>query len=52
MSLAQGRRAVTEVVVPLVLGAVFLLGIEVLRWNLRPEQRRLRMLKKIGGRRS
>lgn len=40
-----------EVVVPVVLGATLLLGIEVLRWKLRPEQRRLRLIKKIGSRR-
>ena len=37
------------VLIALVAGA-FLLGIEVLRWKLRPEQRRLRMIKKIGRR--
>ena len=40
----------TEVIVPIAIG-VLLLGVEVLRWKLRPEQRRLRMIKKIGGRR-
>ncbi len=28
-----------------------MLGVEVLRWMLRPEARRLRAIKKIGGRR-
>ena len=32
----------------LVVLAIFL-GVEVLRWKLRPEQRRLRVIKKIGG---
>ena len=41
----------TEVFVPIALGGALLLGVEVLRWKLRPEQRRLRMIKKIGGRR-
>ncbi len=41
----------TEVFVPIALVGVILLGVEVLRWKLRPEQRRLRMIKKIGGRR-
>jgi len=31
-------------------GALTLLTIEVVRWALRPEARRLRKLKKIGGR--
>jgi hypothetical protein len=35
----------------LLFGAAILLGVEGLRWTLRPEARRLRMLKKIGGRR-
>ena len=39
------------VVVPLVLLLVLLVGVEYLRWNLRPEQRRRRHLKKIAGRR-
>jgi hypothetical protein len=34
-----------------VLGAIVLLGVEALRWLLRPEARRLRAIKKIGGRR-
>ena len=40
----------TEVIVPIALAGAFLLGVEVLRWKLRPEQRRLRMIKKIGRR--
>jgi hypothetical protein len=39
-----------EVIVPFVFVGAFLLGVEVLRWNLRPEQRRLRMIRKIGRR--
>lgn len=38
-------------IVPFVMVAMILLGVEVVRWLLRPEARRLRMLKKIGGRR-
>ena len=50
MPFAEGKsRVVTEVIAALV-GAL-LLGVEVLRWKLRPEQRRLRVIKKIGGRR-
>jgi len=41
---------VTEVIVTIALASVLLLGIEVLRWKLRPEQRRLRMIRKIGRR--
>ena len=41
----------TEAVIPIALAGLLLLGVEVLRWNLRPEQRRLRLIKKIGGRR-
>lgn len=40
-----------ELVVPIVIVGALLLGVEVLRWKLRPEQRRLRTIKKIGGRR-
>jgi hypothetical protein len=40
-----------ELIVPIALAGAFLLGIEVLRWKLRPEGRRLRAIKKIGGRR-
>ena len=32
-------------------GLIVLLGIEGLRWTLRPEAQRLRMIRKIGGRR-
>ena len=39
-----------EVLVLIALVGAFLLGVEVLRWKLRPEQRRLRMIKKIGRR--
>jgi hypothetical protein len=41
---------VTEVIVPIALGGALLLAIEALRWKLRPEQRRLRRIKKIGSR--
>lgn len=41
----------SAVVVPIALVVVLLVGVEFLRWNLRPEQRRRRHLKKIGGRR-
>ena len=40
----------TEVMVTIALASGLLLGIEVLRWKLRPEQRRLRMIRKIGRR--
>lgn len=40
----------TELVVPIALAGALLIGVEILRWKLRPEQRRLRMIKKIGGR--
>jgi hypothetical protein len=35
----------------MVLTVLIVVGIEALRWVLRPEARRLRMIKKIGGRR-
>ena len=41
----------TGVFVPIAIAGVLLLGVEFLRWKLRPEQRRLRVIKKIGGRR-
>ena len=41
----------TDVLVSIALGVALLLGVEALRWKLRPEQRRLRLIKKIGGRR-
>lgn len=37
--------------VPLGIVALAWIGIEALRWTLRPEARRLRMIKKIRGRR-
>ena len=40
----------TDVIVPIAVAGAFLLGVEVLRWKMRPEQRRLRILKKIGRR--
>jgi len=39
-----------EVIAPIALVGVLLFGVEVLRWKLRPEQRRLRMIRKIGRR--
>ena len=47
----EGGVIVTTVVVPLAIVALALIGVEALRWMLRPEARRLRALKKIGGRR-
>ena len=41
----------TGVIVPIILVGIILFGIEILRWKLRPEQRRLRVIKKLGGRR-
>lgn len=41
----------TEALVPITIAGALLLGVEILRWKLRPEQRRLRLIKKIGGRR-
>lgn len=38
-------------IVPIVLVVGVLFGVEVLRWKLRPEGRRLRMIRKLGGRR-
>ena len=43
--------AVTEVLLSLAFVGVFLLGIEAVRWKFRPEERRRRLIKKIGGRR-
>ena len=40
----------TEVIALIAVVGAILLGVEVLRWKLRPEQRRLRMIKKIGRR--
>jgi hypothetical protein len=39
-----------EVIVPIALVGALLFAVEVLRWKLRPEQRRLRMIRKIGRR--
>lgn len=39
-----------EVIATIALVGVLLLGVEVVRWKLRPEQRRLRMIRKIGRR--
>lgn len=47
---AEGIRDVTAMIVPIVLAGALLIGVEILRWKLRPEQRRLRVIKKIGGR--
>lgn len=41
----------SEVIAPIALAAAFLLGVEVLRWRFRPAGRRLRLIRKIGGRR-
>ena len=41
----------TGMIVPIILVGILLFGIEILRWKLRPEQRRLRVIKKLGGRR-
>lgn len=42
----------TEVIALIAIGGTLLLfGVEIVRWKLRPEQRRLRLIKKIGGRR-
>ena len=41
---------IAVIVVGSVAGVV-LIGVELLRWALRPEARRLRMIRKIGGRR-
>ena len=38
-------------IVPIAIGVMIVLAEEALRWILRPEARRLRMIKKIGGRR-
>jgi hypothetical protein len=38
-------------IVPIVVVVVVLLGIEGMRWVFRPEARRLRAIRKIGGRR-
>lgn len=40
-----------EVAVLLAIVLIALLCVEILRWAFRPESRRLRMIKKIGGRR-
>ena len=39
-----------EVIVPVAIVVLLLLGVEVARWTFRPAARRLRVLKKIGGR--
>jgi len=39
------------VIVPVVAGALVVLAIEIVRWLFRPESRRLRVIRKIGGRR-
>jgi hypothetical protein len=38
------------VIVPVVIGALLLLGVEIARWMFRPAARRIRVIKKIGGR--
>ena len=40
-----------EMIVPIAILAAVGLAVEVVRWKLRPEGRRLRAIKKIGGRR-
>jgi hypothetical protein len=40
-----------SVIVLVVIAAVLVIAEEALRWVLRPEARRLRVIKKIGGRR-
>ena len=40
-----------SVVIPVAAVALILIGIETLRWFTRPAARRLRAIKKIGGRR-
>jgi hypothetical protein len=42
---------VTAIWIVAVVFAVALVAVELLRWTLRPEARRLRMIRKIGGRR-
>jgi len=42
---------VIAVIVVGTVGGVALIGVEFLRWVLRPEARRLRVIRKIGGRR-
>ena len=37
-----------EVVVPALIVLALVLGIEALRWTLRPEARRVRLIRKIG----
>ena len=39
-----------EVLVPITVVALTLLAVEIVRWMFRPAARRLRVLKKIGGR--
>jgi len=41
---------VTGAIVPILLAGWILFAVEVVRWKLRPEQRRLRRIKKIGSR--
>jgi hypothetical protein len=41
----------TDVVETIAIVAGFLIAIEIWRWHQRPEQRRLRMIRKIDGRR-
>lgn len=40
---------IVDVTVTAALAGAFLLAIEIVRWKLRPEQRRLRVIKKLGG---
>ena len=40
----------TEVIVPIAIVGALLFAVEAVRWKLRPEQRRLRVIRKIGRR--
>lgn len=39
----------TDVTVTIAIVGAFLLVIEIVRWKFRPEERRLRVIKKLGG---
>ena len=49
MPAQKGRRLVTDVAITLGLAGAILLTVEIVRWKLRPEQRRLRVIRKLGG---
>ena len=40
-----------ELIVPITIAGAVLFGVEVVRWKLRPAGRRLRVIRKLGGRR-